>query len=913
MKNLFFCLFILLCINVHHVSSQTFEQKIQASSDDAEEKFDGSYVTTSSSDIEMVYDSWNSQGLQTIGLRFVNIAIPSNSVITNAYIQFTADASNTGNVTMNITGEDVSNSLTFADITNNISGRTPTTANESWGPIPSWTGNQAGTAQRTPDLSSIVSEVISSNGWKNGNPISFIITGDGGASLRREAVSFDGDASKAAKLVIEYASLADVDLAITSFISPENFNYPNAAVGVQVEIFSYGNLTANSYDVSYSINGSLIATEPGTVPLTLGQSTIFTFAQTADLSDTGTYNFSAEVSILNDEDLQNNSLAKIVSVIDEIDSTFFTQGSSWRYLDSPTDPGATWNSIGFNDDNWSVGMGRFGFGKGNELTVLNSDLISYYFRKKIDIADVNLLNEIYMHLVHDDAAIVYINGQEAFRTELMPLGAYSHTTSARQSINSTNENEFYTYKLDPSYFVSGINTIAISVRNRSASNTDLSFDCFLTPDFLYDQDGPYVSYNGSDIIVEEVTPGGVISNTYTSSAGLQLTCTLPHMGTSFTFPLKTQINTEPSEYTDAPSKFLTISDFDGHIEGFTMVLKGEGVIDDNFNWTYGDGHLIISGDLFDRGFHVTECMWLLYKLESEAEAAGGKVHLIIGNHEMFNMTDYWQYVEVKYFNNAHLMGKRMPELYDPNTELGRWLRSKNIIERIGDYAFTHGGISPEVSALNLSYDQINNYGRMEMNGTCTSNDCIEVNGSGGVYWYRGMAEEILTQLQVDNFVTGFGVERLIIGHTKDNTARPLYNGRVLAIDMYHVDNFESGFMEALQFELGCFYIFHTTNTNQTYTLLDICDEYSNVIELNGEGQLQIYPNPSASKINIKFPVDWSENYDYSIVNQLGKVVSSGTMLSGLSSINIEEYTTGKYILTLQNSNRSITGHFIIIK
>ena len=161
MKNLIFCLFVLLGTSVHFVSSQTFEQYIQSSSDDAEEKFDGSYVTTSSSDIEMMYDSWNSQGLQTVGLRFQNITIPSNSVITNAYIQFTADATNSGNVTMNITGEDISNSLTFMDATNNISGRSMTIANVSWGAIPSWTDSQAGTAQRTPDLSSIVSEVIS--------------------------------------------------------------------------------------------------------------------------------------------------------------------------------------------------------------------------------------------------------------------------------------------------------------------------------------------------------------------------------------------------------------------------------------------------------------------------------------------------------------------------------------------------------------------------------------------------------------------------------------------------------------------------------------------------------------------------------------------------------------------------------
>jgi len=914
MKKLNYFLLIFLTINGLIASSQTFtfERHILSSSDDAEEKFDGSYVTTSSSDIEMVYDSWNSQGLQTYGLRFDNITIPANSLISNAYIQFTADGSSSGNVTMTIKGEDVSNSLTFANSTNNISSRNTTSASVLWTPVASWSTDQAGTNQRTPNLTSIVSEIISSNGWQNGNPISFVVNGNGNSTNYRKAHSFDEDPAKSAKLVIEFSSLSDVDLAINSINTPSNINYPNAASIVQVEILSFGNFTANSYNVSYSINGNVIATEPGTTPITLGQTIPFTFAQTADLSVIGNYNLSAEVTIVNDEDPSNNILAKSISVVQEIDTIFYGQGSTWRYWDSPSNPGAIWNTVGFNDNSWTVGGGHFGFGEGDELTVLNSNTASFYFRKKVNVPDATQLNEMYMHMVHDDAAIVYINGQEAFRTELMPTGLVGHTTTARQSSNSSNENEFYTYKIDPNLFVTGINTIAVSVRNRYASDSDLSFDSYLTPNFSYSQDGPYVTYNGSNIIVEEVTPTGLVSNTYTSATGLQLTCTLPHMNTSFSFPLKPQITIEPSEYNTTPPKFLTISDFDGHIEAFTMLLRGEGIIDNNFNWTYGNGHLIITGDLFDRGFHITECMWLLYKLESEAIAQGGKVHLIIGNHEMFNMTDDWRYVEVKYFNNAHLMGKRMSQLYDSNSELGRWLRSKNITERIGDYAFMHGGISPQVDALNLTYNQINNYGRMEMNGTCVSNDCIEVNGSDGLYWYRGMAEGDLTQQQVNNFVTGFGAQRVIIGHTKDNTVRALYNGRVIAIDMYHMNNFANGYMEALQFELGCFYIFHTTTTNQTYTLLDTCDSFTtNIYELNGEDQLQIYPNPTSSLLNIKLPTNVVENYNYTIVNIEGRVIKKGIINTEHSTVNLNEFSAGKYILTLQNSKETITGYFIL--
>ena len=910
----FFALIILLLHTLFiHSQTFTFQKSITSSSDDAEEKFDGSYITTSSSDLEMMYDSWNSQGLQIVGLRFSNITIPSNSTIVNSYIQFTADGNSSGNIDISIKGEDIAYSSTFSNTSNNISSRNTTSSNVVWAPSSSWIDNASGLGQRTPDLSNVVNEVISSNGWQIGNPITFIFTGNGNSSEFREAYSFDGNSSKSAKLIIEYNPNINIDLALTSINSPSNTIYPNPSSFIEVEVLNYGILTANNYNISCSINGVLTASQTVNFPLSLGQSTTLIFNQTANLSSMGNYVLSAEVTINNDQDTVNNILSKTISVVNEVDSLLFNQGSSWRFLDSGTNPGSSWKDSLFNDSLWSVGIGHFGFGEGDEQTVLNSGLATYYFRKKVNIPNINEVNDVYFHLVHDDGAVIYINGHEAARTETVPLGAIGHFTTARQTSNSTNENSFYTYKINSNLFVNGINTIAISVHNRSTLDDDISFDCFITSNYLYDQDGPYVYYDGNDVIVEEISINGLISNTYDSINGLQLSCQLPHMATSFSFNLKPQINIEPSIYPSNPSKFLSISDFDGHIEGFTMLLRGEGVIDSNFNWIYGDGHLIISGDLFDRGFHITECMWLLYKLESEAADADGKVHLIIGNHEMMNMTDDWRYVEVKYFNNAHLMGNRMSELYGSNTELGRWLRSKNIIEKIGDYAFMHGGISPQVSAFNLTYDQINDYGRQEMDGIpCANAECTVVNGSSGIYWFRGMAYSQLTQLEVNGILNDFGVKRVIIGHTKDNTIRSLYNDKVMAIDMYHVDNFNDGYMEGLQFELGCFYLFHTDGVISNYNQIGSCDSLtSNLVEINKDGHLKIYPNPSTGILNIEIPKNKMGYYTYTIVDITGKLIFNGEINSNITKIDIGDFKDGKYVLNLQNSNTIISGFFIL--
>jgi hypothetical protein len=225
----------------------------------------------------------------------------------------------------------------------------------------------------------------------------------------------------------------------------------------------------------------------------------------------------------------------------------------------------------------------------------------------------------------------------------------------------------------------------------------------------------------------------------------------------------------------------------------------------------------------------------------------------------------------------------------------------------------HGGISPELSGLDISIEQINDYGRLEMNGTpCPNNDCDVVNSSDGVYWYRGMAEQDLTEQQVDDILDAYELKRVIFGHTKDNTIRSFYNNRVMAIDMYHIYNFNNGFMEALQFELGCFYLFHTDNTNQTYNLIGDCDEFnSNLIEINGQDQLKIYPNPTSSILNVKIPNELKGDYSYTIIDQNGKQISQGKINSELSSIDVKGYTTGRYIITLQNSERIIKGSFIL--
>jgi len=84
-------------------------------------------------------------------------------------------------------------------------------------------------------------------------------------------------------------------------------------------------------------------------------------------------------------------------------------------------------------------------------------------------------------------------------------------------------------------------------------------------------------------------------------------------------------------------RVIAMSDIHGALDDFVTVLKGVQLIDDARNWTGGIDHLVIVGDVLDRGAASRDVLALIMRLESEAEQAGGMVHLVLGNHEIMNL------------------------------------------------------------------------------------------------------------------------------------------------------------------------------------------------------------------------------------------------------------------------------------
>lgn len=250
---------------------------------------------------------------------------------------------------------------------------------------------------------------------------------------------------------------------------------------------------------------------------------------------------------------------------------------------------------------------------------------------------------------------------------------------------------------------------------------------------------------------------------------------------------------EPYEFTDV-SKILAVSDIHGEYEHFVNILKSSEVIDAGNNWTFGDGHLVIVGDVFDRGAQVTECLWLLYRLELQARPFGGRVHFLLGNHELMILRGDNRYVHERYLKGIVRTTRiRHEDLYGPDMVLGRWLRSKHVVLKLNDILFLHGGISPFLVDRELSLDVINYAARkgLDLSSAEVAFSSLPkfLFGGKGPFWYRGYHYEMegryprATDAEIENILTYYDLEAVVVGHTEHDSVSGMYDNRIFAIDV----------------------------------------------------------------------------------------------------------------------------------
>lgn len=311
-------------------------------------------------------------------------------------------------------------------------------------------------------------------------------------------------------------------------------------------------------------------------------------------------------------------------------------------------------------------------------------------------------------------------------------------------------------------------------------------------------DGPYVFYENDKIRIINVNQHDEIIETIVDKVDSLLVQVPYQIPDHFYVKLNKNIQQTHSVY-ETQEKIFVVSDIEGNYYSFVNLLIGNEITDENLNWKYGSGHLVFNGDFVDRGRYVTQVLWLMYKLEQEAAAAGGQVHFILGNHEAMNLEGNFKYVVDKYKRLADDLGILYEDFYNEDNEMGRWMRSKNIIEKIGNNLFTHGGISKTSLEKKINLDEINaiaqaNYGLDLPNNISTVPNLIF--GRFGPLWYRGLVEDDsyyskAKEIDVNKMLEYYDSDRIIIGHCIVDDISTDYNGKVVRIDQVHPENSHS--------------------------------------------------------------------------------------------------------------------------
>ena len=160
--------------------------------------------------------------------------------------------------------------------------------------------------------------------------------------------------------------------------------------------------------------------------------------------------------------------------------TLIRYGFVWKYLDNGTNQGTAWEDSTFNDNTWSAGPAELGYGDGDEATVISfgpsstNKYITTYFRRKIFIPNAAVYNSYKLNLVRDDGAVVYVNSNEVWRSN-MPTGTITSSTFASSNVAGSAESAVNTTTIGNANFVSGWNTIAVEVHNDAVTSSDISF------------------------------------------------------------------------------------------------------------------------------------------------------------------------------------------------------------------------------------------------------------------------------------------------------------------------------------------------------------------------------------------------------------------------------------------------------
>jgi len=249
---------------------------------------------------------------------------------------------------------------------------------------------------------------------------------------------------------------------------------------------------------------------------------------------------------------------------------------------------------------------------------------------------------------------------------------------------------------------------------------------------------------------------------------------------------------------ERPQRIVAFADVHGDLDVTRRALRLAGAIDERDAWIGEDLIVVQTGDQLDRGDDEQEILELLARLGVEAEAAGGAVHVLLGNHELMNVAGDYRYVTpggFADFEGAVEFDPADPDLVEleplhrvraaafrPGGPFALLLAEHEVILVIEDSVFVHGGLHPE--HVEYGVERINAETRAWLRGEGERPAIL--GGPQSPVWSRLYSyepdEEAASTLA--ETLDMLGAERLVVGHTVQRSGiQNLCDGNVWCIDV----------------------------------------------------------------------------------------------------------------------------------
>jgi hypothetical protein len=185
---------------------------------------------------------------------------------------------------------------------------------------------------------------------------------------------------------------------------------------------------------------------------------------------------------------QGMSVSDNTAFIDQVQArvsrraAFVATGSVWKYKDAGANLGSAWRDAGFDDNDWTAGLGPLGYGlEGQATTLANNGQITTYFRKHFVVTNLPAFTNLSLRLLRDDSAMVYLNGTEVFRSNLPTNSPVSFDTLALTKATGIDQTvHYFTMTIPAALLIEGTNVLAAEVHQAQVGGTDLNFDLALS-------------------------------------------------------------------------------------------------------------------------------------------------------------------------------------------------------------------------------------------------------------------------------------------------------------------------------------------------------------------------------------------------------------------------------------------------